>query len=753
MYTRPDALAHVTRLQGSVTEDGVWLPHTVAGPLRIHPGDVIQMSAADGTADVRVAGIYRDLGTQPRTRFWCGQDHLIYPLSAFANFTPPSLVIADQSTFVSVSRSLKERGALFAWNLPVQTRGLSVPQTERMADAVDRKRQLLQERMFGFGSTSHIDTEAQFIVSEATATVASLRNPVWTISLAGRLVALLVIAGSGVYWVHRRRTEPALLSARGTGPWAIGIKALLEALPVAAAASVMGWAAGIWLIKSLGPSELLDGGAQAAALRQVAWTAAVGVALLAVVAGMAARRDTEPTESRGRRSLAGTPWEIAVLALAAASLYEFLTRAPSPTIDPSSPPKVDALVLLFPILFVAGAAGLAARGLRMLLPRLRTTGRAWPASAYLASRRLAVAPRIVLALLTASALSIGILSYAGALTSSIAATSDAKARVFTGSDLDVALGSDIPVPSSIAPRTTKVTQVDRAFFLSDELSVEVLGVDPSTFSRAAFWDPSFADRSLGELLKEIAPPASPEAALPVIAAGQPVGRSEGTLTFQFGQTKLPVRIVEQVRAFPSMSPSEPLLVADGRTLAQRGVHGVVNLWVKGDPAPALTALERSDAQIISSVTAGEVKAQRSFVSLSWAFGFLQALGIMAGVIVLGGILLYLEARQRGRAISYALASRMGLSRRSHTASVALELGALLALGCVVGIGLAWIAARIVYGRLDPLPQLPPAPLFRLPVALFGLTALAVLAAAWVGAWRVQREAERARVSEVMRIAG
>jgi len=83
----------------------------------------------------------------------------------------------------------------------------------------------------------------------------------------------------------------------------------------------------------------------------------------------------------------------------------------------------------------------------------------------------------------------------------------------------------------------------------------------------------------------------------------------------------------------------------------------------------------------------------------------------------------------------------------------LELGILLALGCVVGIGLAWIAARIVYGRLDPLPQLPPAPLFRLPLAVFGLTALAVLAAAWLGAWRVQHAAERARVSEVMRVAG
>ena len=52
-----------------------------------------------------------------------------------------------------------------------------------------------------------------------------------------------------------------------------------------------------------------------------------------------------------------------------------------------------------------------------------------------------------------------------------------------------------------------------------------------------------------------------------------------------------------------------------------------------------------------------------------------------------------------------------------------------------------------------IPQLPPAPLFRLPLAVFGLTALAVLAAAWLGAWRVQRQAERVSVAEVMRVAG
>src|SRR5207249_4091567 len=121
------------------------------------------------------------------------------------------------------------------------------------------------------------------------------------------------------------------------------------------------------------------------ALRQVAWTSLIGLALLALVAGVAARRDAEPGDSRGRRSLAGAPWELIVLALAAASLYEFLSRPPRTTTDVGTPLKIDVLVLLFPILFVAGAAGLAARGLRVLLPRLRTAGRRWPASAYLAS--------------------------------------------------------------------------------------------------------------------------------------------------------------------------------------------------------------------------------------------------------------------------------------------------------------------------------------------------------------------------------
>jgi len=752
LYTRDGALANVQKLEGS-TGSGIWLPNTTASALQLGAGDSVHLAGPDQAVDVRVAGVYRDLATLPRNRFWCGQDHLIYPLSAFANYLPPPLVLADRETFLDLSHRLREGGALFTWELPLAADGLTLTGGHAMVGGINQLTDPLREAVFGFNPK--MQTSSTFLVDQADATVDALRSPVWTISLAGRLVALLVIAGSGVYWVHRRRTEAALLAARGVGPVATAGKALLETIPVAIVASVAGWAAGIWLVRTLGPSDLFDPGSTGAAFRQVAWTTALGVLFMAVVVGFTARRETEPGDARGRRSLAGAPWDVAVLLLAAASLYEILNRQTSAVggLGSSSPQKVDVLVLLFPILFVAGAAGLAARLLRRVLPGLRTTGRSWSPAAYLAARRLAGAPRIVLALLTATAIAIGILSYAGALTSSVSATSDAKARVFTGSDLAVTLAEDVKIPPSIASRSTKVTEVDRAFTVSDQTSVEVLGVDRATFARAAFWDPSFADQPLAQLLRAIAPPSSPSVPLPVIAAGTPLGKSSDTLTFQFGAARVPVTIVDQIRAFPSMSPSEPLIVADRAALAARGVQGVVGVWVKGDPAPALRAFTGIDAHIITSVTAKEVQGQQSFVSLSYTFGFLEALGIMVGLIVLGGILLYLEARQRGRAISYALASRMGLSRRSHRASVALELGALLALGCVLGIALAWIAARVVYGRLDPMPQLPPAPLFRLPIAAFALTGLAVVIASLIGAWRVQRAAERVRVSEVMRLAG
>ncbi|TML02165.1 MAG: FtsX-like permease family protein [Actinobacteria bacterium] len=765
LYTRPGAFSHVQTI-GSAGGKGVWLPASAATAFKVEPGDSVTLTNVLGvgprTAKVRVAAVYRDLVTLPRARFWCWQDHLIYPLSVFDNRPPPPpFLIADEATFLSLSRKLGERDAEFTWVFPVQPRRLTVPEAQTLVANMQAIGQKIGARtpgtFFGgyaspLGGPGRTSSQLSFIADKAEATQAALRGPVQAISLAARAVALMVVAAAGIYWVDRRRAEVHLLSAKGVGSVGLGTKVLLEALPIAAGAAFAGWAAGVWLAKILGPTDLLDAGAPSAALRQVLWTTAVGVVFLSIVGGYGAHRAAESEPVRGHRALGAAPWELAVLGLAGAALYEILTRGTQPV--QNGVPKIDFLIVLFPILFIAGGAGIAVRGLRRLLPKLRASGRSWPSPAYLASRRLAAASRIAVALVTAAALAIGILSYAGALRSSLGATTNAKALLFTGSDVSVTVAENIEVPRSLSPNATAVTQIDSAYTLPDQTLVSVLGVDRATFARAAFWDSSFASASLGQILEELKPPQGGSAPLPVLVAGGSVPTAPGeSMFFRGGNVEIPIRVVETARAFPGMAPDEPLVVADRQALAERKAPGLRAIWTKGDAGRAEQAIRAQGAHILAVATTHEIQRNPSFLPFSWVFGFLQALGIMAGLIVLVGILLYLEARQRGRAISYALASQMGLSRRSHRTSVALELGVLLALGCVVGIGLARIAARIVYGRLDPLPQLPPAPLFRLPLAVFGLTALAVLAAAWLGAWRVQHAAERARVSEVMRVAG
>ena len=60
-----------------------------------------------------------------------------------------------------------------------------------------------------------------------------------------------------------------------------------------------------------------------------------------------------------------------------------------------------------------------------------------------------------------------------------------------------------------------------------------------------------------------------------------------------------------------------------------------------------------------------------------------------------------------REISYALSRRMGLTRRAHAVSVTLELGGMLLIAWLLGVFLAGVAARILYLKLDPLPDFPP----------------------------------------------
>jgi putative ABC transport system permease protein len=753
---RDGALDHVTKLE-SAGGTGVWLPKSAADSLGISPGDEVQLALNGEVAQARVAGIYRDLSTQPRTDFWCQQDAYIYPLSAFDNFVPPPFVLADRQTFTDLGKQLKDLSARFTWEYLPRPR-LTVAAAKDLGDRLlAQSGAAIRGNPFGndyagrFGSLVHIDARYPFLVDRAIATEGSLRGPVDTIGLAGRVVGLIVVAVAGVFWVDRRRSEVALLAAKGAGPFDFSVKVVLEVAIPAALAGAAGAIAARWLVRWLGPIDVFDAPALSDSNRQVIVTVAIAVLLFAVVAAVASRRILEVASPRRRDLMTSVPWELVLLALAGASLYEVLSRTPTPAANADVPPQVDRLVLLFPILFVTAGAGLAARLLRRVLPRLRSRGQRWPTPLWLASRRLSTASRTAVVLVIAASVSVGILAYSGILTTSVRATAQAKAELFTGADVAITLQSEPDHPVRFDFPTTAVTEIDRAAIGTGGSQVNVLAVDPGTFASAAAWDSTFGDQSLETYMSLIQ--RGPQGGrTPILAVGVS-SPADTSIRLPGGTTaELPVRVVGTPHAFPGMQAGTPLLVIPKDALGSNPI-GLDEIWARGDPQAILDAVDATDLTVVRTVTADDVASTADFLPISWTFGFLQALGILAGLIALGGALLHLEARQRAREVSYALARRMGLGRGGHRASVAIELSAILLVSVAIGTVLAGVAARLVFGRLDPLPNIPPPPLFRVPLVLLAITALVALVAAWIGAWRVQRAADHARVGEVMRIAG
>jgi putative ABC transport system permease protein len=759
LMARDGGLAHVTVLERT-SGQGVWITDTTSRVLKLHAGGSIVLSEGKRTAQVPVVGVYRDMERIPPTSYWCTMSPLIYPPNAFSNFNPPPLLLADRSVLVPLGEQLGDTGTQFTWEFLLEYQNLSLAEARSASGGIQGIQNQVQVNDFAngpplFGFNTFTNSELVGLVQQSNGVVDSIRGSVDAVSLAGRLVALVVIAAAGAYWVDRRRIEVALLAAKGTGPFAIAVKMVLESLPAVVVGGVIGWLVATGLVKVLGPTRFIDAGASSSAMWQILWTGLIGLALLGIVGGVTALRSTEGSPIRGAERLARAPWEVLVLALAGASLYEILTRGTAPVqAGTNAPAKVDVLLLLFPILFIAGLAGLASRGVRRLLPWARAVGSRRGPVLYFTTRRLAGASGIALALVTASALAVGILAYAGALTASVTATSHAKAEVATGSDAAVAFPNDPTIPSGLRA-ATKVTRIEGLIWFPSQQSVAGLAIDRQTFARGAYWDRGFADRSLPDLLRLLAPPSS--GPIPVLIAGGDVPARGSLLSVgaasASNEVNLPVRVVATVKAFPGQQPNTPLVVIDQDAAARGKLVGVVWLWAKGDPRQTFAAVQRAGLPTLAQSSVQDVQQQTpDFLALSWAFAFLKALGIMTGLIALGGVLLYLEARQRQREISYVLSRRMGLTRGAHRLSVALELAGMLLIAFVIGSVLAAVAARVISGKLDPLPVLPPAPVFRLPLPSFGLTALALLLAAVVGAWRVQRAADRAAVSEVMRLA-
>ena len=248
--------------------------------------------------------------------------------------------------------------------------------------------------------------------------------------------------------------------------------------------------------------------------------------------------------------------------------------------------------------------------------------------------------------------------------------------------------------------------------------VTVLAIDPDTFPATAYWDRRFADRPARH-------PHGQAQRAPTAGRRRTGGRRRR------GRPGVPARDVrarpghhpdpdrDRRARHPLLRPARPRRRCSSSTAPASGRRPVRRapdeMWSRDTtPDRARDAVTAQHARIYLMTSQDTVFEVANFLGVSWTFGYLSALAALVGLVAIGGLLLYLETRQRSRTASYALGRRMGLTRATHLRSLLAELGVLLGLAWAIGAGLAWAAVLIVYHRLDIDPTRPPAPLLTVP---------------------------------------
>ena len=759
--TTTGGLSHIQVLSSSGGL-GVWVSDDYAALLRVRAGGTLLLHFDDPSAPpsaglssirVRVAGIYRQLVGTTLPPFWCSLSSVFGPPDS--DFPPPPVILANESTFRVLLRSMHVNTVRFMmWEQP-PTSTLSLADAQRTASAAQRFFDALGTAPHhvagGYQVIDDVDPQYTFLVAHALAIKQAVRQGIVPAALAGVTIAALLMAAAGSYWADRRRHEIALLVSRGVGPLALGFKASLEMLVPIGLGTVLGWSCGLELIALIGPSSAFGSVAITEALWLALGGAVVGLILLGLVAGLRAGLGTERSVgSRGYR-WARVLLEVVGLGL---TLWIWITLGHvSLAASGTSAPTVQTGFVVFPLVFLVSFTALFARllvaGLRR--PRIRTATVHAPVPFWLGTRRLIGAPQAAGVVVASIAVALGVFVYAAALAQSEESTLHAKAETFVGSDIAANTSSIVRLPSSLAGDSTEVL-VGRNETVGST-AVDVIGVNPSTFSRGAFWDPSYSSNSLPSLMTELAMAARRKGAVPVIVAGDPsLSLGPGLSFTAYGVSSSPFRVqrIGTATEYPGQNGSTPLLVMTRADLYRLDPNAISQIWAHGSEGNVLANLAVAHITVPIVVSSSSVLDQTSFASIGWTFVYLEALGILIGAIALGGLLLFVTSRSRSRALSYVLALRMGLSRRTHALSLIWELGSLFATGAVLGAALAWVAVEIVNTHLNPLPDLPPAELVEVPWVALGAGVLAAFCA-WllITTW-AQHVVDRSQPSALLR---
>ena len=751
LVERSEARKHIEIQERS--GEGLLIADETARQLGVAVGDRVTIAGGTGEADLRVAGTYRFLPFDRVRPYWAPFADSIYREPS-ADTYPPSFVFSTPGRFFALAEEIGDYGDVH-WHIPLASTDLTLGEAKaldrELADLIDRVyadssgfRDLIGDTIGSFRFFLSADTALPGVVRTAEERIETVTPAVGLLALAARGVALAILAALGFYLVKRRRTEVLTLVARGVAPARIGLRSGLEAAIALLLGVAFGVLVGGVVVSAAGPARGVHVAEALAAWPTVSVTLLVGVAvLMATVAGAAAREERAIGGIDHHRLPRTTVAATGAIAAAAGSAAYLLYLQPTSSSDPAG-----LVPTLMPVVLIMAAAVAGAALAKVLIGWLGSLVRNVADPVYLGLKRLAGAPGMVQVLIAATASAVAVMLYGMGVSASVEETAEAKARIFVGSDVSARLSANADVPD-LPVRATAVARVARAT-LTDGLDVGVLGIDPETFEAAVYWDDSYADRPLGELIGRIAAEGSRLRALAVgaIPSDASIGAAGGDV---------PIDIVARAEFFPGKNSEDPLLVTTratfDRLLADVGSSlssREAELWAKGDADRVRSILQRRQTPFFTMATTERVLQTPALRSTLWTLGLLGALGAASGVAAVGGLLLYVQARHRSALMGAGLTRRMGLGRGPELRSWLVEIGTSLGLSYLLAVAVGLGVAGLMHERLDLRPSLPPEPILVVPIGGLLTAAVTGVVLVWVSAVRLQRDLDRANIAEILR---
>lgn len=752
-FVARDGFREQIELTAGAHGSGAYIDEYAADFLEMGPGDSLQFTPLGGEPrTIEVTAIYENLYNSQRHPYWCSLEQIT--LRNAQGELPPLIILIDpeefsgdpvlfDSLFAQYARSLGD------WEIPVSLEGLTVTDALRAAETLEIANEVIHEEgeeVPAFFGRPNLLSDLALVSGRVQNLVRALESS--AVPLAGIVVVagLALVAGAGSYWVDRNASELRLLSAYGASPLELAGKASLETAPALLLSGVTGWAIANLLIGVVGPSPDIEGSARI----ESAWAAAAatGAALIVVTLVTAIRsKNVLDTEHSNKKPI---PWRIPTLLLAFAGMAlirQGIGESAVETEENQLVGFVDPLVLFFPLAAFVAVVLLASEILLRVAPLIGRAGRRGHA-AYLASRRIISAPSLVVGLIAGAALPVATLVYAASLTRSTTSTIEAKGQTFIGADVSTPVYGIPEIPASLAGNSTIVVKTERASLNGE--TVDVVAIDEETFLKGAAWDDTYAETDPASIVDSLSRSSS-GALRAYVANGS---AADGTLLTRSGDIE--VEIVGQLNAFPSAEANRPLVVVSQRTYLEAiAPDGVITgsrilLWsMDVDPARVETALADANVGFAYTLSAEAALDQLKFAAVIWTFDFLEVYSMLAGLIAIGGVLLYVDARQRSRNLSYVLARRMGLSRKDHLIGGIIEVAGLALLGSISGILTGSLAARSLFGALDPVPGTPPGPRWVGAIDIAGIALILAVAVGIGAAALAQRTADRANAQELL----